>query len=195
MFHKFGSTFLLLLFFASCTSKTSEPIKKTGTLPIKAAVIYDFGGPQPVSQTKFYLLNKDFDEILEEKGENHRAVLNEPRAVKMGELLYELMLKSKGKADPKMFNLGPPGIVEEGIKQYIVATTTTDFEGNGNLEDVPLGKYFLVGFATTRTTRTEQDYVLWTLPVEVKASNQPVLVSQVNGFVGFAYKTKSGHQL
>jgi hypothetical protein len=153
----------VLIFLLGLSSCSNETIKKTGTLPMKVAVIYGFGGAQPVAQGKFYLLNKDFDEIVEAK-DNSGVLINPFTA-------------AEGKA--------PHGtILEEGIKEHIVATTTTDFEGSGKFENVPTGNYFLVG---TTTTRSKGEYVLWNLPVEIKADNQPLLLSQKNGTVMETY--------
>ena len=162
----------LLLFFASCGNKTSEPAKRVGSLPIKAAVIYNFGGPQPVAQDKFFLLSKDFDEIAREPGKNERDVLEQP-------------------ISPTFWKPRPVGIVEDGIKPYIVSSTITDFEGNGKFENVPVGKYFLVGFTKTRK---ENEFLLWNLAVELKVENQTLLLSQTNAFAGDIYIPKSTSQ-
>lgn len=183
MLHKSALTFalLLLLSFASCSNTTFEPTKKAGTLPFKAAVIYNFGGAQPVAQNKFYLLNKDFDEILDDAGDSSYKIFIEP----------EHMLAGFNRGTLANPEFQKPGIAEEGIKQYIVSSITTDFEGSGKFENVPLGKYFLVGFTTLRD---EKQFVLWTLPVEVTADNQTILLSQINGFSGLWYETKRERQ-
>ncbi len=155
----FASILILTLCLSSCLNKSNETIKKNGTLPVKVAVIYGFGGAQPVAQGKFYLLDKDFDEIVEAKGDSA--------------VLINIFDSALGKA--------PSGsILEEGIKEHIVASTTTDFEGNGSFENVLTGKYFLVG---TTTTRAKSEYILWNLPIEIKADNQTLLLSQKNGTV------------
>jgi hypothetical protein len=160
----FASILILTLCLSSCLNKSN------GTLPVKVAVIYGFGGAQPVAQGKFYLLNKDFDEIAEAKGEF--AVLINPFISALGEV--------------------PSGsILEEGIKEHIIASTTTDFEGSGKFENVIMGSYFLVG---TTTTRSKGEYILWNLPVEIKADNQTLLLSQKNGTVMATYYKKKNER-
>lgn len=86
-------------------------------LPFKAAIIYNFGGPQPVAHTKFYLLARDFDRVLSEKGSirNRKGALIEP---------FVASLASDGSRI---------GLIEEGFRSDTVATTMTDFEGSSRI--------------------------------------------------------------
>src|ERR1041384_665953 len=97
------------------------------TIQIKVGIVYKMG-PQPVARTKFYLLNKQ----LETK------YFTPPRTVEI--------FKGTGAASKV-----EPGIAEDLIKDRIVATTVTDFEGNAVFDNVPSGIYWIAGFARTRS--------------------------------------------
>jgi hypothetical protein len=155
----------VLLVVSACGDVDKPAVLRKMVLPFKAAIIYNYGGPQPVAQTKFYLLARDFDRVLVEKGpiSNRKGALIEPLVASLAP------------------NGSRVGLIEEGFRSDTVATTMTDFEGNGKFENLTPGKYFVVGFTTTRK---ENEFVLWNVPVTVKQENQTVLLSQMNGFIG-----------
>lgn len=146
---------LLLLCLTSCNQNK--------TIPIKAALLYKLD-IQPVSRTKFYLLNKDLKALREDK--NGKTVFLTPFVV-------EMLMQSSPNESFKA------GIEEDGIKDYIVATATTDFEGNAKFENVPKGTYYICGFTTTRR---EGGYVVWSVPIDTNNIKETFLLDQNNAF-------------
>lgn len=138
------------------------------TIPIKAALVYKMG-TQPVVRTKFYLLKKDLeslknDEALKGKGNVYLS----PRSVEVIKQ-YSTVSTENIKA----------GIAEDVIKDFIVATTTTDFEGNAKFENVPKGIYYIAGYSTTRS---ENGYVFWSVKVNTEQIKDTILLDQNNAF-------------
>jgi Prealbumin-like fold domain len=72
---------------------------------------------------------------------------------------------------------GSVGILEDRVKDYVVMTTTTDFEGNAKFENVPLGTYYIVGFTRIRS---EYGFVVWNLKVDAKTDAETILIDQNN---------------
>ena len=132
------------------------------TIPIKAAIIYKMGGAQPVARTKFYLLKEDLKVINDSKD-------------KIG---YRTPLLTKS-LNLVLYRSVQAGIIEEGIREFIVQTTTTDFEGNGQFIDVPPGNYYIAGFTTTRS---DSGYLVWSAKVDTEKNNETVLFDQNNAF-------------
>lgn len=130
------------------------------TIPIKVALVYKTGA-QPVARTKFYLLNKDA-ELLEKEGKNIYVQPSHAR--------YLETLKA--------------GIQEDEIKDYIVSTTTTDFEGNAKFTNVPAGTFYIVGFGTTRS---ETGFVVWSVKVDTENVKDTILLDQENAFEASNY--------
>lgn len=93
-------------------------------LNIKAAIVYNFGGAQPVARVPFFLLDTDVKTIANEAG----IPTNIP---------FEMSLA----LEPNMV---------AATKKHIVSTATTDFQGNATFENVPSGKYTIHSIAQTR---------------------------------------------
>ncbi len=52
-------------------------------------------------------------------------------------------------------------IYEENFKDFVIAKTTTDFEGKGVFEDVPKGTYYILG-----ATTIPDGYINWCYKIE-----------------------------
>jgi hypothetical protein len=144
-------------------SSSSKPIS------FRAALLYKIGAPQPVARTKFYLLSKDLKVL--DKDEKVTPVFMSPSIARdMSQIIPNVEHKI--------------GIQEKNIKDYIVATTVTDFEGNAKFENVPPGVYSIVGFTTTRS---EFGYVVWSVPVDSRNVPETILLDQNNAFEAGEY--------
>lgn len=141
--HKFAVIVTTLVLFLTACNQNK-------TIPIKVALVYKMGA-QPVARTKFYLLKKDLESLKDEetlKGKGN-IYLSPNSAKVLNSVNSEFGYTIEGQTKKA-------GIAEDVIKDFIVATTTTDFEGNAKFENVPKGIYYIAGFTTTRS---ESGYV------------------------------------
>lgn len=147
---------LLFFSFTSCKQIEQKPIQRN--LPIKVAIIYNLGGAQAVAREDFYLLNKDAVQIWKETGlikvENNLGL----------DFSLDRYYAMEGK--PSKFN--------EAIKPHIINTTTTDFEGNANFENVPEGIFYIYG-----VTETRGGIAVWSYKVSTN-ENKTVLLDNKN---------------
>lgn len=132
------------------------------TIPFKVALLYK-NGAQPVARTKFYLLSTDIRPLHEDK--DGKIIFTQPSLAKQ--------LATQGYGDGRI------GIKEENIKEYIIASSTTDFDGNGRFEGIKPGVYWLAGFATTRS---ENGYVVWSVRVNFPNDARNLMLDQNNAF-------------
>jgi hypothetical protein len=153
---------LFSLCLTSCNQNSTITINQNRTIIIKTALVYKMG-TQPVARTKFYLLSKDLKILDEEK----KSAYYTPSFIK------------SVISNTDFGHLIKVGIQEDKIKDYIVATTTTDFEGNAKFENVPKGTYYIGGFTTTRS---EDGYVVWSVKVDATNDTQTLLLDQNNAF-------------
>lgn len=93
-------------------------------LTIKAALLLKSGNPQPVSRTKFQLVNVDVATLAKESG--------------------------LPQTDINLYNVEK---VEESVNKHTIATVTTDFEGKAVFESVPKGNYTIYGFTGGKEVR------------------------------------------
>lgn len=142
-------------FIASCGSGNK-------TIPIEAAIVYSYGGAQPVARTEFYLLRKDFLELGKEIG--------------FLPVIDPLDAEARGKSG----NPARAGVQVERIKDYIVMKATTDFSGKAQFENVPSGVYYIVGYAETRKQDSLYDsYRIWNVRVDTaNYDGKPILLDQ-----------------
>lgn len=145
---------LLLFCVSSCNQNR--------TISIKAALVYKTGA-QPVAREKFYLLTAAAQTVLENQD---AGFFFSPSSIKF-------ISKIDSTLTPKV------GIIEYKIKDYLVATATTDFEGNAKFENVPKGIYYIVGLATTRS---ESGCAVWKVTVDTENIKETILLDQNNAF-------------
>lgn len=156
---------LVLTCLTSCNQTPKIEAPKVRTISLKAGLVYKLG-VQPVARTKFYLLKDDLKSLNEDKS---KGIIGNP---------YLSPLSVKALTGVGIENL-QVGINEDSIKNFIVVTTTTDFEGNGKFENIQPGIYYLSGFTRTRS---EDGYALWSVKVDTEKDKETILLDQNNAF-------------
>ncbi len=149
---------ILFLFLSACNQNK--------TIPIKVALVYKMGA-QPVARVKFYLLKEDLKVINDQEG---KIAYTSPSTASLFASLSDLSIKA--------------GIHEEDIKEFIVATTTTDFEGNAKFENISKGVYYIAGFTTTRS---KSGYVVWSVKLDTDNIKETLLLDQNNALAAEEY--------
>jgi hypothetical protein len=159
MRHKFA---LLVLIFTGLS--LSVGCNSSGTINVKAALVYKIGSAQPIARTKLYLLKEDM--IAKEK-----YFYNDP---------MQAEVSGKLKLDPTFANVNldtSVGIKEDVIKDFVITTAMTDFEGNAKFENLPLGTYYIIGFTRTRS---ELGSAVWNVKVDLNKTTEAVFLDQNN---------------
>lgn len=140
---------------------------KNSSMPVHAAIVYKTGGAQPVARTKFYLLKKNFEEIQKETG--FPPYLSS-RAVNAGKLID----RNLGRED----SMREPGIIELTIKDSIISTVVTDFDGKAVFENIPSGIFYIAGFSETRKPG---ESLIWCVKVDTSTlDGKPIILDQQN---------------
>jgi hypothetical protein len=145
---------LVAVLAAACNQNAKIPVDENTKIPIKAGLLYKMGGARPVARTKLYLLK------AEAKNLDNSDLFISPMtasAVGMGESYA--------------------GIQEDRIKDYVVATTTTDFEGNAEFKNIPPRTYYIAAY--TRMP-SQFGYVVWKVEVNAKKDMETVFLDQNN---------------
>jgi hypothetical protein len=159
---------------ANFTSSPSAP--KKITIKIKAAIVYKMGGPQPVARVTFHLLDDSLEQIV--IGPKALAVGNDAPAEKREEFLAlnkRLAASLYGYALAK--GGGDAHEMLQKIDAHTVKTVTTDFDGTASFEDVPSGRFFIVG-----ATETRGGAAVWNVQVDV-SGDQTVILDQNNATI------------
>lgn len=145
----FGAGFITGRFFGGGTQNSQSSFRdllggnQNKVVPIKAAIIYSLGGPQPVARTKFFLVKESLEQIEKKTGSS--------------------IVVYKDEVDENL------------IKDFLVASTTTDFEGNGKFENIPKGTYYILG-----ATPTRGGHANWSLKVDVGEKMDTVYLDSQN---------------
>lgn len=153
----------LILVVLTFSCQKQSPPKPPNKIPIKAAIIYNIGGAQAVARENFYLLKKDPLEIWREAGLTKDAKMKDERWFWVMFSIDRYYTREKESSK-----------FEKPIKPYIVATTTTDFEGNASFENVPDGSYYIYG-----VTETRAGHAVWSHKVST-GDNQTVFLDNKN---------------
>jgi hypothetical protein len=177
--------------------ETAKPADETPSLAIEAAVIYNFGGAQPLARKEIALLDASLPQILREAGlhggdldvEENRAFRQRnpsapdfsrysPRkpdtdATLLNDLVSAIEFPTLG--DGQFLGKAIPA-----IKAHIVITGTTDFSGKLELKDLKPGNYFVY-----LITQTRSGYALWNVPLEIKAGRNSLSIDNTNAAIAF----------
>lgn len=140
-------------------------------LSIEAALVYNYGGAQPVARSTFYLLDKSAETILQEAGlqrfDSGLSYLNN----------YAFALKGSGlKAEWTSYAIKGQG----AIKAHIITEFKTDFSGKGSIELAKTGEYWLFGLEQTR-----KGHAIWDLPITVVEGANKITLDQNNAKSAF----------
>ena len=161
---------VVILSLAGCKQAAQKPTEHN--IPIKVAIIYNFGGAQPVAREYFYLLNKDANQLWKEAGLLNAEKLRVPSMTKQPS--DESVFRFYFSLDMLRVSEGNPSQFEDALKPFIVKTVNTDFEGNATFENVPEGVYYIYG-----VTETRSGYAVWNYKVSTE-ENKTVLLDNKN---------------
>jgi hypothetical protein len=172
----------LFLFSQSCN------MKQEGSLSIEAALVFKSGDVKPVARTEFFLLNKDFDAILQESNFASELPpnLKEPTSKISRIQAFSMFVRTTKEAertqDDSAERTKGLDAVELAVakaltatRPHIVYTTTTDFQGKAQFTEVKAGEYYLFGY-----TKVGKTVVVWNLKTVVKSSQNSVTLDQNN---------------
>jgi hypothetical protein len=160
--------FLLFLFCLLCHSSCSI---FSGTLNLEAAIIYQFGGAQPVAKEKFYLLDQDLEQIVKEAGETEDfkpGTGDYKRPYNMEDVKFPSLLNKQFRE------------LQPIIAKHIKYTLETDFQGKAQLSNISIGTYYLYGVAETRKGSS-----VWNLKVEINRGDNKISLSQNNALYAY----------
>jgi hypothetical protein len=183
--------------FAEKKAATPEPVVNNPSLAIEAAVIYNFGGAQPLARTEITLLDQSLTQILRDAGlhggdwdiEQNRAFRQRnPRAPD-----FSLYSPRRPDTDTNLVadlataiqfpTLGDGqflGKALPAIKAHTVTTGTTDFAGKLELTDLKPANCFVY-----LITQTRGGHALWNVPIEIKAGRNRLTIDNTNAAIAF----------
>lgn len=164
--HKLAVIVLTLFLFSTACNQNK-------TIPIKVALVYKMGA-QPVARAKFYLLKKDLESLKDDETLKRKGIvyLSPNGAEAINSVNSQLGHTNAG-------GTIKAGIAEDVIRDFIVATAITDFEGNAKFENVPKGIYYIAGYTTTRS---ESGYAFWSVKTDTENVKDVILLDQDNAF-------------
>ncbi len=146
-------------------SETTIPGSQTavnqdrGVVRIEARVIAENGTPTAVRNERFYLLEKDLEQILREA---------ELRPIEGNSLSNSLALAV---LDPSRYGEFHSSAMN-AINKHIEYSGTTDSSGKADMNNVEPGNYYLFGI-----TKTGGGFALWSSPVSVRAGENILKLS------------------
>lgn len=177
--------------------KPTQLAPEPPSLAIEAAVIYNFGGAQPLARTEIVLLDQSLPQVLRDAGlhggdldiEHARASKN--RFPNMPD--FSRYSTRKPDTDAQLLEdlanalhfptLGDGQFISkatEAIKAHTAASGTTDFAGKLELRDLKPRQYFV--YAVTQTRR---GHALWNIPVEIKEGRNSLSIDNTNASIAF----------
>jgi hypothetical protein len=146
-----------------------QPVVSTSRLSFETGLVLKSGDVKPIARTTFYLLDKGVIEIMRDAGMQADSGLN---------LIDTLGMAYYGRAGEVRAQYYAKAL--EAIKPHIKAQTTTDFNGRGQFEPVPLGSYFMFGVG-----QVFKNIVVWDATVELKNPSMHVTLDQNNAASAF----------
>lgn len=161
-----ATSLLMLLTLTSCGGSNTSDTNinnsvTTKSISMKAGIVYNVGGPQPVARVPFYLLREDLDNIMGSVG----LAKKYPDGSGGGAVTFGIIMMdgSDTQGAAKMMAL---------LQPYIVTQATTDFDGAARFEGLGSGPYYLVGM-----TQTRGGFAVWNLKVN---AGDTVMLDQNN---------------
>lgn len=139
----------------SAPSQNVNPDKGTVSMEVKFRT--QKTGLQVVKNTKFYLLKKDLDEILDNADIEDATGQGLRNAFGMS-----FLFRSR---DPETF---PKAM--QAIGKNVAYSVTTDAGGKAQLKDIKPDDYYLFGI-----TKAGNGFAIWSAPVVIRAGENPLL--------------------
>ena len=145
-------------------SETENRVIKP-TLSIEAALVYSYGGAQPVARTTFYLLDESAEKILADAGMNTgRSQTSFVDTYAMA-TIYSLL--------PSQAKISAQGTA--AITPHILEQTTTDFTGKATFEGLETRTYWIFAVVKTRS-----GYAVWNLEQSIIEGENKIILDQNN---------------
>jgi hypothetical protein len=166
---------LLLLLNQSCA-------KQETVLSVEAALVFKSGDIKPVARTEFFLLDKNFETILQEAGfissisasdlpQKLKDSLNTMNGINpLG--TFSAVIKLSNGIVPYQIALAKVAVA---TKSHTVYTTTTDFQGKAQFKEIKAGEYYLFGY-----NKVGESVAVWNLKTEVKSGQNSITLDQNN---------------
>ena len=148
---------------AAPTFPAEKPLKTS--LFIEAALVYSYGGAQPVARNTFYLVDKSAESILAEAG------LRSGRAEK--NLVTTYAMASTYSLIPAQGAIAAQGA--RAIAPHIIKEVTTDFTGKAVIDDLKVGTYWIFSIVKTRG-----GFAVWNLEKAITEGENKVILDQNN---------------
>ncbi len=150
------------------TPASSKPTTKAkgGMLSIEAAIVYSYGGVQPVARTEFMLFVENPDVLLAEiskPDENGRQLNTTNLFGSVGGNIYV-----NGRGDEGQ-------VAYKHLIQKRVQSVTTDFTGKATFKPVIPGQYYIFGVTATRG-----GVAVWNIPIQIEIGENSLTVDQNN---------------
>lgn len=151
---------------SSQTSVTTVPADK-GLVVVDAKVATKSGAVQSVKNEKFYLLDKDLEEILSEA--NLAPIEGQTLSNSFGLAVMYPDRYAEFKSDAL-----------NAIKKHIKYNATTDNGGKASMKDVKPDSYYLFGI-----TKSGSGFAIWSSPVSIiggenKLNLQPARINEIS---------------
>ena len=140
-------------------------------LNVEAALIYNYGGAQPVGRTKFYILDESAEVVL--AAANLRKI-----SANLSNLdNYAFALKGSG-LSPEYTNFATGAV--ESLKSHYLGEFETDFNGKAEYKFTKTGSFWVFGI-----TQTRKGHAIWNVPVELKSGQNKIILDQNNAASAF----------
>lgn len=130
------------------------------TLSLKAAIVYNYGGAQPIARTTFYLSKKDLEVVIKEA----KISVGVDAASQWGvSAQYQAQTGTNTTSN-----------FIKAIQANAISSVTTDFDGAAKFENIPSGTYYIIGIAQTRSGMD-----VWNLRINTNET-QTIFLDQSN---------------
>jgi hypothetical protein len=158
--------------------------KQETILSVEAALVLKSGDVKPIARTEFFLLNKNFETILQETKFNS-ALPNDlkdrfsKRNPLRGFAVIAMFVQGNSFNDPvfKSKKDESNALLQKtmnAIRYHTVYATITDFQGKAQFKNIKPGEYYLLGYSEV------DDIVIWNLKTLVKSGQNSVVLDQKN---------------
>lgn len=156
-------------------SVSNTPIKENSTLSFETGLVSNSGNVVTLARTTFYILDKSLASILmdivysDDKGDKITNDIN---------LVYYRFLSAKH------YSLPEYSVAMLSVKPHVVQEISTDFSGKATLKQLPVGKYWLMGFSEIR-----KNGVLWDVEINLSPGDNSLVLDQNNAGEIYLFRT------